>query len=440
MLLSSCSPVPLGVFLSPNPEFESPTSSAVRVQQQPVVSQGVVVQGTTTFQQQPTVSQSIVVQGENTSFVLSDQQIMAQQQAIGSQVKSVLAEAQAHVHAGEARLAEQSLLEAVREFELARQLVAEQLDPSLQYIQQLPKVQGGMSVLSTSELQSVQIQRADILTRINQAYDFKTLYNKYQQADRVDSLRAQNKTVLQPVLVNTRPVFQQKTSPAVRPVTFPTSVSLDLPWDEAQSYIPRFQQRANEFRSYLLRADQYFPTVASLLSANGVPDDLAYFALLESGFQPDAAGPSDTAGLWQLSRSVAQRYGLEVSARRDERKEVEASTRAFARYMSDLYSRFGSWELAIIGYEIGEQRLQTMINQAGTYDAQSVRRYIGQSSQEGTVLAKLAAAILIAQNPATYGFDVQLPNISGPVATAQAARSSVSVMTEPPSAILYHQP
>ena len=174
-----------------------------------------------------------------------------------------------------------------------------------------------------------------------------------------------------------------------------------------------------------------------MLAANGMPKDLAYLALLESGFQPAVTDPSGRAGLWQMSRSVAERYGLRISDQKDDRKDIEAATRAFARYMNDLHNRFGSWDLAILGYEMGEQRLQMVINQTGSYNIQAVRQQLGANSREGAFLAKFGAAILITKNPQAYGFDVALPNIASHPAATQTRNPAASLLTEPPSSTLY---
>lgn len=442
---------PLSVFFSPNPDFEASTTRVAAAPRQETVTYPTITAAVTpipqTYTTSPQITYGVLSQQP---IITSDHYLMTQDQMaiqqsgyITSRLSEALAEAQAHIHAGQSRLQEKSLLEAVREFELARQLVEEQVDPSLQYVQQYPKVQGGVSILSNVEIQSLQRRRTAILDSINRAYDVNTLFNNFQQQQQVDTLRAQNKTVLQPVLLSQGASFPQgvRASSAVSQATqISTDIHLDLPWEEAGPHITRFRQHAHAFQTYLLRADQYFPAVSALLSAQGVTDDLAYLALLESGFQPAVEDPSGRAGLWQLSRTVAQKYGLTVSSGRDERKDLEASTRAFARYMSYLRNRFGSWELAILAYEMGEERLQRVIHQAGSYNLQTVRNQLGTSSQEGAFLAKLAAVVLIAQNPRAYGFSMDLPTISGQSAITQTGQPKIAVMNEPPAAILYTQP
>lgn len=403
--------------MSPNPPFEDGVQATVQPQaqesqpQQRAIVQQVVQQPAITINQTPT--QLDMSSAQDVSYIVS-------------QVDEAMAEATAHVYAGEARLQENNMLEAIREFELARQLVERDIDPGLQYIQQIPKVQGGASILSDHQIQSMHTQRQTILGRINSSYDFQALYQRQQQQDRVRMLREQSKTALQPIVLSSETSFSQQQSIKIPIEDYVVDeyvvideLAMALPQSDVVNYIEKFQQRRSTFHSYLLRTNQYYPIVKSILSSNGVPEELAYVGLVASGYQPaikDSA--SGKVGLWQLSSDVARRYGLQVNSQKDERKDVEASTAAFARYIRDLQYRFGSWDLAIMGYEMGEQELQRAINRAGSYDAQVVRNYVGKSSPEGAFLPKFIAATLIAKNPAGFGFvAAELSQISGSSAT-----------------------
>jgi len=423
VIVSACAFPPLGAFLGPKPNFQDSTTQSTRA---PQGQQLIIPQGQAPYYPSSSPASSSIVQSD----------MLAGADKIVSQLSETLAEAQAHVDAGEARLKEQNPLEAIREFERARALIEEGVDPSLQYIQQAPQITGGVRILPEPRIQSIQTQHTEMLSRINRSYDFQTLYLKQKESDRLAALRTQNKPILQPVILDRR-VTQTRPAEILveqRPVSF--KLSLALPTADLDQYIARFQQRRNEFRECLLRANQYFPRVTSLLSASGVPEDLAYVALIESGFQPSIMVSSGKAGLWQLSNTIARSYGLAVSSNRDERNDIEPATRAFARYISDLRRRFGSWELAILGYEMGEQHLQNTIARMGSSDLQSIQQQLARSAPEGEFLTKLAAAITIAQNPRAYGFDVDLPNLSNQI-TAQVTKPSISVMTEPPAVASY---
>lgn len=421
-LATSCAPL-VEVFLSPNPDFADSGAQVTSAQQQPLAS-------SYTQQAQPVAS----------SYTQQAQPVAVQQEAsnptadhLVAQIDEAMAEAQAHVHSAEARLQENNLLEAIREFERAQDLIAEDVDPALQYIQQLPQIQGGVSVLSEQRIQSIHIQRDEIFARINSAYDVQALFAQQQESERVNMLRSQNRTTLKPVVISSEGKRLKKEFCV--PVS--TDLPLAIPEEDIQSQALRLQGRESVFQQYLLRADQYLPIVASILATQGLPNDLAYMALLESGFQPAVVDPSGRTGLWQMSRSVAERYGLQISTQKDDRKDIEASTQAFASYMAYLYDRFGSWELAILAYEIDEQRLQMVINQAGSYNHQAVIQQLEGNSREGAFLAKLASVIRIAKCPQCCGFDVALPNIADRSTATQTRNPAASLLTEPPSSTLY---
>lgn len=402
------------------------------VQESPL--QQVFVQPSTFFQptNQSYYGQVGASTGQETSYILN-------------QIDEALAEADAHVYAGEARLQENNILEAIREFELARQLVENDVNPGLQYIQQLPKVQGGATILSESQIQSIRIQQQSILERINRSYDFQALYERQRNMDRINTLREQNKPVLKPLVLDRRNIIQNG---IVKP-EIPTSeeyvghvviddLFLVIPVQDVEWYIEKFQQHQATFHSYLLRTNQYYPVVSSILSSHGVPKALAYVGLVASGSQPTVKdSASGKVGLWQLSADVARHYGLRVSSTQDERKDVEASTAAFARYMRDLQHRFGSWDLAIMAYEMGEQKFQRVVNRAGSYEAEEIRHYLGASSPEGSFLPKLAAAILIAENPVDFGFTAgQLSQFSGSGTTQTLVPVNVELNETPVTTIL----
>src|SRR5664279_1092169 len=116
------------------------------------------------------------------------------------------------------------------------------------------------------------------------------------------------------------------------------------------------------------RLDQLRPTLSRILESEGVPREIVSVVVVESGGRTTALSPKGALGLWQLMPDTARRYGLVVTPSRDERLDVERSTRGAARYLRDLYQQFGSWPLALAAYNAGEQSVQRAVDRSGISD------------------------------------------------------------------------
>src|SRR5690606_36559817 len=141
----------------------------------------------------------------------------------------------------------------------------------------------------------------------------------------------------------------------------PDNVVWDLPnldHERVDYWIERFTTtKRDEFGRFLQRSGRYVPMISAKLGQRGMPQDLSYLAMIESGFNPRAYSPAAASGLWQFIAETGERYGLEINRAVDERNDPEKATDAALTYLSELYDRFGSWYLAAAAYNTGESRV-----------------------------------------------------------------------------------
>lgn len=114
---------------------------------------------------------------------------------------------------------------------------------------------------------------------------------------------------------------------------------------------------------WLERSGRYTPMIREQLRARGMPEDLIYLALIESGFSPNAQSTASAVGIWQFIAETGRRYGLEVSTYVDERRDPIEATRAALDYLQQLHGRFGSWYLAAAAYNTGENRVARIMRE-----------------------------------------------------------------------------
>ena len=120
------------------------------------------------------------------------------------------------------------------------------------------------------------------------------------------------------------------------------------------------------FLRQLRNGDKYREIVRSVFKKHGLPEDLFYVGLIESGFYTHARSHASAVGPWQFIRGTGKRYKLRIDRHVDERRSIYKSTEAAAQYFKDLYNIFGSWELALCAYNAGEYRIINAIRKGNT--------------------------------------------------------------------------
>lgn len=182
------------------------------------------------------------------------------------------------------------------------------------------------------------------------------------------------------------------------PVTYDLPVVMN---ERVKKSIVYFQTVAKDaFTKYLSRSKRYHWLFDDVLTQHGLPKDLVYLSLVESGYNPHAYSWARAMGLWQFIASTGRLYGLDRSWWVDERKDPVKSSHAAAKFLKDLYDKFGDWELAMAAYNGGPGRVSRTIAKQKTDDFWQLRL----KRQTMDYVPLIYAATIIAKDPEKYGF------------------------------------
>jgi membrane-bound lytic murein transglycosylase D len=174
------------------------------------------------------------------------------------------------------------------------------------------------------------------------------------------------------------------------------------------NFFANTQRGHNTLLHSFQRAGRYKAMIERVMAEEGVPQDLIYLAVAESGFNPRAIGPETRSGgraggMWQFMPHG--NYGLERNAYVDERFDPEKSTRAYARYMKFIYDQLGDWYLSMAGYDWGAGNVQRAVQKTGYADFWELYKRNNLPAETKNYVPEILAAIIIANHPTQYGFD-----------------------------------
>ena len=170
-------------------------------------------------------------------------------------------------------------------------------------------------------------------------------------------------------------------------------------------WIHYFQKKGRRHMTkYLQRSTRYEKLMKDILRAEGLPEDLIYVPLIESGFSSQAHSHRSAVGYWQFIRPTGLRYGLKIDRYVDDRSDPLLSTRAAAAYFKSLYSLFGDWYLALAAYNTGENRVKRAVMREGSRDFWVLARKRRLHRETRNYVPKFLAAMLISESPEKYGF------------------------------------
>ena len=184
--------------------------------------------------------------------------------------------------------------------------------------------------------------------------------------------------------------------------------SIPIPLNQrVLDYVSLFQGRLHDFmEDGMKRGSKYLPMIQGVLRAEGLPLDLAYVPLVESAFNPNALSSARAKGVWQFMKGTALENGLKSDWSIDERSDPEKATKAAANYLRTLADFFdGDWHLALASYNSGPGRVQQAIRRGGRSDFWQLSansRLLPRETRD--YVPMILAAIVIARNPAQYGF------------------------------------
>lgn len=204
------------------------------------------------------------------------------------------------------------------------------------------------------------------------------------------------------------PLLENVLFPQFGPVATTIEMTQNRLVQQSIDYLLRSPER--HLYNWLGRAETYFPMIEKVLQDEGVPDELKYLAMIESGLNPRARSWASANGMWQFISATGRAYGLQVNSWVDERLDPEKSTRAAARHLLDLYDLFGGdWQLALAGYNCSPSRIKRALRRAESRLGRKATFwdiYNDIPRETRNYVPMFIATALVASNPEAFDVDV----------------------------------
>ncbi len=210
-----------------------------------------------------------------------------------------------------------------------------------------------------------------------------------------------------------------------------------------QEYVAIFSAPGSgTMKTWLKRMARWKPSLERVLAQEGVPLELVYLAMIESGFKPRVKSPASAAGMWQFMAGTAVEMGLRIDAYVDERFDPIKAAHAAAGYLKKQYHRYHSWPLAMAAYNGGPGTVNIAIDRYNTTDYFKLVEYGAMYDETRRYVPRILAAAIIGQNPQAFGFDglkgespfafdtVQVPGNTKLAALAEAANCSIETLQD----------
>ena len=195
-------------------------------------------------------------------------------------------------------------------------------------------------------------------------------------------------------------VEQDVPKEVIRTVTVPLVIN-----GHVEQNIHYLQGRGRgHFEHWLYMAGRFFPIMRKAFRDEGVPEELVYLSMIESGLNPVAHSWARAVGLWQFVKGTGRLYGLDGNFWYDGRRDFEKATHAAARHLKDLHSEFGDWYLSLAAYNSGAGRVHRAIHRSKSTDFWKMRRHLPRETRN--YVPQFIAAAVMGLNPGNFGFDV----------------------------------
>lgn len=175
---------------------------------------------------------------------------------------------------------------------------------------------------------------------------------------------------------------------------------------QVEMYIDLFQNKQKKhFKRWLARSTKYMPLIHAELEKAGLPKDLIYLAMIESGFNQRAYSRARAVGMWQFMSGTGKDYNLRIDQYVDERRNAKKATKAAVAFLGDLYAQFNDWHLAVAAYNAGAGKIGYGLKRYKTKDFWELAEKKYLSLETKRYVPKLIAAMIIAKNPEKFGFN-----------------------------------
>jgi len=250
------------------------------------------------------------------------------------------------------------------------------------------------------------IQSCSVQVKEKRSSTFKDTYKpktvvKDENKEKIESKTSESNNIKNKVLIA---ITEEDKNFVKKEVS---ALNMQIPDDKDIDYFIDYFTTTKKYftENALKRANYFMPMVRKIFRQEGLPEELAYLAVVESGFNPFATSPANAAGIWQFIPSTGRRFGLRIDDYIDERRDPYKSTIAAAKYLKTLYSMFGSWELAIAAYNCGEKCIAKRLESSSATSFSEIKNILPSQTKE--YVPKFFAILLIANNPEKYGLDVK---------------------------------